>query len=329
MSGLVMRSSFSPSWWLGGPHRQTLFPNTVRLAPRSSLDWETFDLSDGDFLELAWTGPPDGPLAVVLHGLGGNYQSPPVRGLTAALAADGWRVCNFHFRGCGRWPNRAVTAYHSGMTADPLEVLSALRQRFPDRLLVAVGYSLGGNVLLRLLGETADQAPIDAGVAVSVPFLLNRCADRMEVGASRLYQGVLLRRLRQYLKLRQRRPGPSGPVGPAMAARTFREFDSAFTAPVHGYLDADDYYRRASSRPVLRHILRPTLVIHSADDPFMHPDVVPEAGELSSHVTLELTTGGGHVGFVTGPPWRPAYWLEERIPAWLSERRRTLESDSA
>ncbi|HCH66091.1 MAG: hydrolase [Deltaproteobacteria bacterium] len=325
MSGRIVSSDFSPSWWLSGPHAQTLFPNTLRRAPRPVVRWEVFELADGDFVELAWSGPADGPLAFVLHGLGGNWESPPLRGVTAALVRAGWQVCCFHFRGCARSPNRSVTAYHSGMTADPLEVLQALAHRFPDRTRVAVGFSLGGNVLLRLLGEQQDRAPIDAAVAVSVPFQLARCAERMDSGASRLYQTVLLRRLQQYLRARRALGGPTGPVEPALLARNFRAFDDVFTAPVHGYAGADDYYERASCRPILRHIQRPTLVIHSIDDPFMHPDIVPEVKELSSHVTVELTQGGGHVGFVDGPIWRPRYWLDHRIPAWLDDQRTAIQ----
>ena len=321
MSGRVVQSSFAPPWWLSGAHAQTLFPNTLRRAPRPAVRWEVYELVDGDFVELAWSGPSDGPIAVIIHGLGGSWESPPVRGLTAALVQAGWQVCCFHFRGCARSPNRLVTAYHSGMTADPLEVLHALARRFPDRARVAVGFSLGGNVLLRLLGEQGDQAPVSAAVAVSVPFRLARCAERMDSGASRLYQAVLLRRLQQYLEARRHRVGPTGPIEPALKARNFRTFDEVFTAPVHGYAGADDYYTRASCRPILREITRPTLVLHSIDDPFMHPDVVPEVGELSQQVTLELTAGGGHVGFVHGPPWQPRYWLDHRIPEWLEAFR--------
>lgn len=317
MTGRIIESTFQPPWWLRGPHAQTLFPNTLRRVSLPVVEWEVFELSDGDFLELAWTGPPDGPIAVVLHGLGGSYESPPVRGMSHALSARGWRVCCFHFRGCGRGPNRTLTAYHSGMTSDPLEVFRALGQRFPHRTRVAVGYSLGGNVLLRLLGEGGDEVPLHAAVAVSVPLLLDRCADRMERGPSRLYQAVLLRRLRRYLHAR---PGPtptSGPVAGALAARTFRAFDDAFTAPVHGYADAADYYTRASSRPLLHRVTCPTLIVQSVDDPFMHADVVPEAHELSPSTTLELARGGGHVGFVAGTPWQPTYWLDHRVPEWL------------
>jgi len=317
MSGRIVESAFLAPWWLRGPHAQTLFPNSLRQVARPTMVWEEFPLADGDFVELAWTGPENGPLAVLIHGLGGSWESPPIRGLSHALVSAGWRVCCFHFRGCGRGPNRGVQAYHSGMTSDPLAVLTALRQRDPERPLVAVGVSLGGNVLLRLLGETGVDAPVDAAVAVSVPFVLSRCADRMETGASRLYQAILLRRLRTRLALRRHRPGPTGPIEEAMRARTFRAFDNAFTAPVHGFLDAEDYYERASCRPLLARIERPTLVLHSLDDPFMHPDIVPTEAELSGAVTVELSRAGGHVGFVGGTLWKPVYWLDQRIPAWL------------
>jgi len=323
MAGRIVDSEFRPPWWLRGGHAQTIFPNTLRRQPATPVEWEVFELPDGDFVELAWSGRQDGPIALVLHGLGGDWESPPVRGMARALAADGWRVCRFHFRGCGRSPNRRLKAYHSGMTEDPLAVVHALAERFVDRPRVAVGFSLGGNVLLRLLGEEGDALPLDAGVAVSVPLVLARCAQRMESGLSRVYQNVLLKRLRE--RIRQREDFLREQLGArydqAISARTFEAFDEAFTAPLHGYEGAHDYYNRASSRPVLRHIARPTLIVHSADDPFMHPDVLPEAHELSAQVTVEVARAGGHVGFVHGTPWAPRYYLEDRVPAWLRDWR--------
>jgi len=323
MAGRIVDSTFSPPWWLRGSHAQTIFPNTLRRQQAQPVEWEVFELPDGDFVELAWSGPKAGPIALVLHGLGGDWESPPVRGMARALAAEGWRVCRFHFRGCGRSPNRVLKAYHSGMTEDPLAVVHALAERFPERPRVAVGFSLGGNVLLRLLGEEGDTLPLDAGVAVSVPLVLARCADRIGKGLSRVYQNILLKRLRERLYAREdflRSELPDA-FDRAVKARTFVEFDDAFTAPLHGYEDARDYYARASSRPVLRHIARPTLIVHSADDPFMHPDVLPEAHELSDHVTVEVARGGGHVGFVHGTPWAPRYFLEDRVPDWLASWR--------
>ncbi len=321
MSGQVLPSAFLPPVWLRGPHAQTILPNTLRLQPSLPGDWEDVTLSDGDRVELLWSGPPSGPIALLLHGLGGSGESPPMRGLARALVSRGWRVARFHFRGAGRRPNLRPTSYHSGMTADPLEVLHVLARRYAERPRVAVGVSLGGNVLLRLLGEQGDDAPVDAAVAISVPFDLSICVQRMNQGFSRIYQRVLLRRLRPLITQRRELLRSHIDVESALAATSFRAFDERVTAPLHGYANADDYYLRASSRPILRRISRPTLILHSADDPFMSPAVVPAAEELAEGVTLELSQAGGHVGFVQGPPWRPTCWLDGRVADWLEAYR--------
>lgn len=319
MSGQIVDSEFRSPWWLSGAHAQTIVPNTFRRQGPDVVDWEVFELPDGDFVELAWSGPIHGPIALVIHGLGGDWQSPPVRGMARALNADGWRVCRFHFRGCARSPNRNPKAYHSGMTEDPLAVVAGLAERFADRPRVAVGFSLGGNVLLRLLGEQGASLPLDAAVAISVPLVLERCADKMQTMSARIYQNVLLKRLRELIGQREDllRATLADRYDRAMSARSFKAFDEDFTAPLHGYRDAQDYYTRASSRAVLGDIAHPTLIVHSSDDPFMYPDVLPDSHELSEHVTLEVARQGGHVGFVHGTPWAPRYYLEERVPAWL------------
>lgn len=321
MPGRILPSAFRPAWWLRSAHGQTVFPNIVRRVPPVPLIWESFSLSDGDFVELAWSGPEDGPLAMLIHGLGGSAESPYLQGLTRTLTGQGWRVCLFHFRGCGPRTNLRPTGYHSGMTSDPLEVLQALAQRHPDRPRLAVGFSMGGNVLLRLLGEEGQAAPVDAAVAVSVPLELRPCADRLNRGISRAYQRVLLQRVRRRVQEREELLREVIDLDAALQARNFWEFDAAFTAPLHAYDSALDYYERASSRPILGRIARPTLILHAADDPFMVPEILPEADELAEPVTLELSARGGHVGFVAGGPGgRPVYWLEERIPAWLHEQ---------
>lgn len=315
MTGTVTTCEFEPAWWLPGPHSQTIWPNTFRRPIPLDLSWEEVRLSDGDFIELAWTGPESGPIAVLLHGLGGSAESPPLRGIARRLVQDGFRVAIFHFRGCGRRPNEGRFAYHSGRTEDPREVLRMLRARHPGRLLLALGVSLGGNVLLRLLGEDGEDAPVDVGVAISVPFVLSTCCARMDTGFSQLYQKVLLDRLKELIGLRAEfwATLPGVDIAATLSARSFEQFDDAFTAPVHGFEDAQDYYARCSSRPILSQIRKPTLLIQAADDPFMGPGLVPTAGELSPLVKLELSDGGGHVGFVSGTPSQPVFWLEERV----------------
>lgn len=299
----------------------------MRRSPKIALRRERLELPDGDFLDLDWTQNAGGPVVLVLHGLEGSSHSKYARGLLAAVQARGWRGVVMHFRGCSGVSNRLPRSYHSGETCDLSHVASLLRRREPATPIAAVGYSLGANVLLKWLGEIGLEAPLAAAVGVSPPFVLGRAADRLERGFSRLYQWALLRRLRASVmaKLAQR-PMPFD--GQRLAGlRTFRQFDDVVTAPLHGFRDAQDYYTRSSCRQFLKDIAVPTLIVHARDDPFTTEDAVPPAHELAPSVTLELHEHGGHVGFVGGRwPWRPRYWLEERIPqyleAYLQNRRR-------
>ena len=272
-------------------------------------------------MDLHWTANNGGAIVVVLHGLEGCSQSPYARGLVHALQRIGLRAVVMHFRGCSGTPNRLPRSYHSGDTADLAYLVQTLRQREPHTPIMAVGYSLGGNVLLKWLGEASVQAPLTAAVAVSVPFVLAQSAERMNQGFSRVYQWKLLKSMRRriYAKL----PHMSLNIRTTNLSRlhSFRQFDDAVTAPLHGFDNADHYYALASSRQYLRAIVVDTLILHSRDDPFMTQNVIPSRDDLSAHVQLELYTAGGHVGFVAGPwPWHARYWLEERIPRYLRER---------
>jgi hypothetical protein len=292
----------------------------VRRAPRVPLQRERLELPDGDFLDLDWLAPVDanGPLVVVLHGLEGSSDSQYARGLLAAARRRGWRAVVMHFRGCSGEPNRLARSYHSGDTGDLAHVITELRARSPRLPIGVVGYSLGGNVLLKWLGETGS-AVIDAAVAVSVPYDLACAAERLARGVSRLYQWELLRRLRASLRRKCRRIALPLRVE-AGALRTFRDFDEHVTAPLHGFRGADHYYAVASARQYLPGIRVPTLLLHARDDPFMTEQAIPRPQELSATTTLELYAHGGHVGFVGGAwPWRPLYWLEQRIPQFLQD----------
>lgn len=313
-------ADFQPAWWLPGPHAQTLWPVLGRRRPPLTLRRERLELADGDFLDLDWTPGTHGPVTLVLHGLEGSSASHYARGVLAALTQRGWRGVVMHFRGCSGQHNRLARRYCAADTADMAYVVDCLHQREPDTPLAAVGYSLGGNALLKWLGEAGTALPLCAAVAVSVPFLLDATAQRLGRGFSRLYQAYLLRALKRSYrdKFRQRTDGPL-PLDQLAALRDFYAFDDRITAPLHGFADARDYYARASCRPFLRHIRVPTLILHALDDPFMFPAVVPDTGELSASVRLELSRQGGHVGFVGGRwPWAAEYWLEQRIPAFLA-----------
>jgi hypothetical protein len=237
----------------------------------------------------------------------------------SAFMRRGWRSVVLHFRGCGGQPGRLPRTYHPGDTGDFAFVVATLRRREFHTPLAAVGYSLGGNALLKWLGRPDGITPLKAAVAVSVPFLLSDTVERMQHGFSRLYQWLLLRSLRNAIERKRRRVPLPLKVQDLSTLKNFRDFDENVTAPLHGFEGADHIYADASARQYLRGILIPTLLLHARDDPFMTASSVPQPEELSESVTLELSAHGGHVGFVTGNcPWCARYWLEERIPEYLA-----------
>jgi predicted alpha/beta-fold hydrolase len=311
---------FRAPWWCRGPHCQTLYPHVFRRRPALQLERERLELPDGDFLDLAWSGRESGPVVVILHGLEGSLRSHYAAGLVSALAHRGYRTAFLHFRNTTE-PNRLPRSYHSGETGDLAHLIRHVAARTGRPPFAAVGYSLGGNVLLKWLGESGESAPLATAAAVSVPFDLGEAADRMERGISRLYQWRLVASLRgSYRRKFSRIPSPL--AVDLRRLRTFRQFDDQVTAPLHGFAGVDDYYRRSSSRPFLARIRVPTLIVHARDDPFMWPHTAPLPEQLSPSVRLEISDHGGHVGFVAGPwPWRPRWWLEERIVAHLDGHR--------
>ena len=286
----------------------------ARKPPAVAYRFEDLELPDGDVLRLAWVGGDSGPVVLVLHGLEGSHDSNYARGLMAAVERRGWRGVVMNFRGCGGLQNRLPRAYHSGDTADVAAVVERLRARpgLRDAPLAVVGYSLGGNVLVKWLGEQGDAHPASCAVAVSVPYDLARSAHYIGRGVSRVYQRRLVR------SLQDKALAKGHPPAQVRSATDFFTFDDRFTAPLHGFASAADYYRRASSGPFVAGIRIPTLLLHADDDPFMPSGIVPAS--LPPAVQLELSAHGGHVGFVTGSPWAPRYWLEERIPAFLASQ---------
>ncbi len=313
---------YAPAPWLAGPHLPTLWAALCRTVPAPPLEPERFELTDGDFLDLAWMPDNDGPIVLVLHGLEGSHRSPYARAMLAALAAAGYRGVLMHFRGCSGAPNRLPRSYHSGDTADAAAVVDLISRRHGRPPFAIVGYSIGGNVLLKWLGETGPACPLTTAVAVSVPFDLAACADRLAQGASRMYQWHLVRSMQA--RFTAKFGAHNNPLGitDITALDSFWRFDDAVTAPLHGFRDVHDYYARASCRQYLRAVCVNTLILQAEDDPFVPPRAIPHAGELAHSVTLELAARGGHVGFVTGRvPGRACYWLEARIIAHLDAVR--------
>jgi len=316
---ILAPADFTPAAWLPGPHLPTLWAGLCRPLAAVPLRFERIELPDGDFLDLAWTPLTAGPLVLILHGLEGSHASSYARAMLAALDAAGYRGVLMHFRGCSGEPNRLDRSYHSGDTGDCAYLVELLGRREGHAPGAIIGYSLGGNVLLKWLGELGVACPLATAVAVSVPFDLAACATRLDQGASRMYQRRLVRSLQAKFRTKfAARPAPLT-IGDVRRLDTFWRFDDAVTAPLHGFRDAADYYARSSSRPMLGTIAVPTLILHAQDDPFVPAHAIPRAAELAPAVTLELAPGGGHVGFVSGRvPGRAEYWLERRILAHLA-----------
>ncbi len=319
-------SAFKPAWWLHNPHCQTLWPHLLRFTPPLKTQHERLELPDGDFVDLNWTLTPDSsidslrpsPIIIVLHGLQGSVRSQYASGLLRAIEGMGWRGVFMHFRGCSGEPNRLARCYHAGETEDLAALVATLRRREPYAPLAAVGFSLGGNVLLKWLGELGARAPLQAAVAVSVPFDLANTVQRLEQGFSRIYQERLLLALGKATRQKFTRIAAPENLGDLRRLRSMREYDDKVTAPLHGFTDATDYYTRSSSRQYLKAIRVPTLILHAADDPFMTPQAIPATEELSDSTRMELSRHGGHLGFVGGRyPWRPDYWLDKRVPEFL------------
>lgn len=315
---------FKSAWWLPNSHLQTIWPALLRRPIKSLVTKrERFELSDGDFVDLDWAisnaTPSCSPIVLILHGLEGSIESPYAQGMLHAIARQGWRGVIMHFRSCSGEPNRLPRLYHSGETNDVQEIITILRDREPDTQIAGIGFSMGGNVLLKWLGETREKNFLNAAVAVSVPFELDKTVNRLQQGFSRVYEWHIMRQLREKIQTKFSEQNSPIDLSNQDMVRTIREFDEKITVPLHGFASVDEYYQKSSSRQYLKHIQIPTLLVQALDDPFMTEDIIPEPHEISAYVQLEVTKNGGHVGFISGKyPWRPEYWLEQRIPLFLT-----------
>jgi len=327
-------SSFRPAWWLPGPHLQTLGARWLRSKLEIPFHRERLELPDGDFIDLDFAFGPlptagkRSPVVLVLHGLEGSARSGYAKELYRSLRNLEIDSVGLNFRSCSGKLNRLPRLYHSGETEDLGWVLRLLAERYPERRRGVVGVSLGGNVLLKFLGESGESVRtyVEAAVAISVPFDLSAGARSLLRPRGRLYAAFLLRKLRRKVEAKRRIMPPTVNVSKAMAARTFRDFDDAATAPLHGFASAEDYYRRSSSSRFLEEIRVPTFLLHSADDPFLPPTCIPRpAVEANPHLVAAFTARGGHVGFVSGnSPFQPTFWAEREATRFLAGHLRAL-----
>ncbi len=309
--------------WLPGGHLQTLYAALLAPHPRVPLRRERWDTPDGDFIDLDWTQNREpeksAPLVVMFHGLEGGSRSQYAGSMMAAVEARGWRGVVVHFRGCSGELNRLPRAYHSGDSAEIDWVLRRLRIG-SDRMFAA-GVSLGGNALLKWLGEQRSEARsvIDAAAAISAPVDLMASGDALGRGFNRVYtQNFLTTMRRKTLAKLADFPGLCDRKC-MLAARTLRDFDNVVTAPLHGFRDTDDYWTRASAKPLLRHVAVPTLLINARNDPFLPAAALPAPQEMSAAITAEFPATGGHVGFVTGRFPGRLDWLPQRVLGFFDD----------
>ena len=308
---------FVPASWLRNAHAQTVYASCFAPRPRLRFERERWATPDEDFIELDWLPGdprPNAPLVALFHGLEGSSQSHYARTVMHSIAARHWRGCVVHFRGCSGLPNRLPRAYHSGDSAELDWIVGRLRDHHSGPLcLVAV--SLGANVLLKWLGEKPYRARdlVDVACAVSAPLDLVAAGNALDRGFNRIYGWNFLRTLKRKSVAKLRDYPQLGNAQTIRRARTLRAFDDHVTARWHGFVDAQDYWTRASSKPWLKHIAVPTLILNACDDPFLPERALPKADEVSAQVQLDFPRHGGHVGFVSGRFPGSLGWLPQRI----------------
>ena len=325
-------TEFSPAWFLRGPHAQTIWGRLVRPRRLVELRREALELPDSDELILDHLDAPDARLHfVLLHGLEGSSQSVYMQGVLSAVARERQAATAINFRSCAREPNsltrmipnRRPRFYHSGDTADFDFVVRTMHQRMAGKTIVAFGASLGGNVLLKWLGENPDQKLIAAAATLSVPYDLGAGAQHLDTtAAGRFYVARFLKTLKK--KVLREDIAKLIDVEKVKRSRNFYDFDEWATAPLHGFEGADDYYARSSSIYFLDRIKTPTLALNATDDPFIPAEVLDRARAAASPaIDFRTTETGGHVGFIGGTaPWACEYWAEELVVRWLIERTR-------
>ncbi len=328
-------NTFKPHRLLRNKHVQTMYATLFRKPISLAIEREIFEFDDGDFVECFWLDKPsietNKPIVVLFHGLEGSFDSPYMQGMMKALQSNGYACVLMHFRGCSGQDNRLPRSYHSGDTADAKVWLAHLKSVYPNAPLYGIGYSLGGNMLLKLLGESGEKSMLEAAIVISAPMLLSNSAETITKGAARIYQQYLLKPLKKKLLGKYQQHDMESlldiPLSQVKKIRTVREFDDIYTSRINGFKDAEDYYEQNSAKHFLPEIKTNTLIIHALDDPFMTPDVLPNTArqmlsinderEASSSIQFDIQQYGGHVGFVEGTLFKPEYFLERRVIEFL------------
>ncbi|MGL4401888.1 MAG: YheT family hydrolase [Luteolibacter sp.] len=316
---LIDESPYIAPTWLPGGHVQTIYPALFRRVAPVASRAERLELPDGDFIDLEWSGHTSSRLAILSHGLEADMKTGYIRGMAAALVRRGWDVLAWNFRGCGREPNRLLRMYHSGATEDLDSVVRHALKNHPADSVDLIGFSLGGNLTLKYLGECPVGLPpqLHRAVVFSVPCDLACSSRQLALPSNRIYMDRFLVAMRAKIRVKKAMFPDQLDLTGLDRIRTFQEFDDRFTAPIHGFRDAEDYWTRNSSRQFIPHLVLPTLLVNAANDPFLGPACFPHAeAEASSCFHFESPATGGHVGFPTFGNGGE-YWPETRAAEFL------------
>ncbi len=318
-----MNSIYSAPWWLPGGNIHTIYARTLARNYAVEYQRRRWATPDGDFIDLDWVNreSASGKLLVLFHGLEGCSRSHYALSVMAMARQMGWRGVVPHFRGCSGEINRLARAYHSGDSAEIDWILRRLKAESPQCEIAVVGVSLGGNMMLKWLGEqrAAASTVVQGAIAVSAPVDLHAAAAVLDFGYRRaIYTRRFLRSLKAKVLAKIARHRLDIDIDAARGCSTFRQIDDLYTAPIHGFKDADDYWTRSSSKPLLKHIHVPTLMLNARNDPFLPAEALPTRSEVSDAVTLEFPNAGGHVGFVGGAFPGSLHWLPQRVAGFFA-----------
>jgi len=323
----TLHKPYVAPYWLPGGNAQTIYPFLLRSLVIPTYQRERLELDDGDFIDIDWLdNSTDRPLVVMFHGLEGDSSSHYARSIMGLFQELGWRGAVVHFRGCSGTPNRLPRAYHAGDSEEIdrilLKIIDKNQSLNSNTQLYVIGISLGGNALLKWLGEQGKKAChlIDGVATVSVPLDLAAAGKALDSGFNQIYTQHFLGTLKKkVLKKLDNFPGLFDAVAVAECT-TLYQFDNLVTAPLHGFSNTDEYWTLSSSKPWLKHIQVPTLVINARNDPFMPSSFLPVQTEVSCSVLLEFPAEGGHVGFLSSPFPGNLTWLPQRIVRFFDNR---------
>ncbi|MDR2735121.1 MAG: alpha/beta fold hydrolase [Spirochaetota bacterium] len=317
---IIENSTYTPPWWLHGKHMQSMYPRMFRRVPQPEYEIQRIPTPDGDFLDLDITQslPHNGRLVILSHGMEGNSKREYIWGMARAFRLEGWNILAWNFRSCGTGINRQPRLYHCADLDDIGTVIAYARKLQYTRILL-LGFSMGGNITLNYLGTFAGDLPeeILGGIAFSVPCDLADCSRRLDTGFNKVYRRVFLSSLQNKIRQKNKILPEIYSVDGLAQVKTLRDFDRKYTAPIHGFLSAEDYYNKGSCAHVLEKITRPTLLVNALNDPFLSPKCFPtEAARNSRYLYLETPREGGHVGFALPGA---LYWSERRALEFAGE----------